>query len=295
MQHIQVRPARSEDKEAVLAFCQHTWPDHDDYIADVWDEWLADQHGCLFVVLWDGQPAAVDHVALVSDQEAWWEGLRVDPDYRGRGLVAALRPHLRAYTRASGAEVVRMAITSENTISLGMAQRSGFRRVGRYVLHQAPAGGQDDPLLMRLDEAELDLVWTFLKASRQFADVGRLYVSHRWVWQQLTSDRLAGHLAQGDVWGLRRSPSRLDALAILTPPQGDFPGLWVGYADGGPAHTAPLLSGLQRLASIQGKPVVGGHFPVQPALLDALAGAGYQRAMSAEVWVFEARLDELTR
>ena len=39
---LEVRPARAEDRDAVLAFCAHTWADGD-YIEFAWDNWLRDQ------------------------------------------------------------------------------------------------------------------------------------------------------------------------------------------------------------------------------------------------------------
>ena len=44
MTSTEIRPARPEDREAVLAFCMHTW-DWGDYIESVWDEWLHDPQG----------------------------------------------------------------------------------------------------------------------------------------------------------------------------------------------------------------------------------------------------------
>ncbi len=58
MPQIEIRPARSEDREAVLAFSSHTW-DWGDYIEYVWDEWLHDPQGMLFVATSDGQPVGV--------------------------------------------------------------------------------------------------------------------------------------------------------------------------------------------------------------------------------------------
>jgi hypothetical protein len=40
------RPVRPEDKDRIVAFTRNTWGDHeDDYIKDVFDEWLIDPRG----------------------------------------------------------------------------------------------------------------------------------------------------------------------------------------------------------------------------------------------------------
>ena len=43
-----IRPARSEDKAAVLAFTQNTFH-WGDYIDWVWDDWIADPQGSMIV------------------------------------------------------------------------------------------------------------------------------------------------------------------------------------------------------------------------------------------------------
>jgi GNAT superfamily N-acetyltransferase len=104
---VEVRPAREEDKAAVLAFCEQTWEHQEDYIYRVWDKWLADERGRIFVAVVDGLPVAMQRVVLMSDDEAWWEGLRVDPNYRGRGLVSVLRSPMEQYLLTQNIRVLR--------------------------------------------------------------------------------------------------------------------------------------------------------------------------------------------
>src|SRR5436853_4874457 len=92
MPETEIRPARPEDREAVLAFCKHTW-EWGDYIEYVWDEWLHDPQGVLFVATIDGRPVAISHLRMLSPTstpEAWLEGMRVDPAHRHQGLAIAL-------------------------------------------------------------------------------------------------------------------------------------------------------------------------------------------------------------
>src|SRR5256885_13713219 len=89
MDQLAVRAARQEDREAVLAFCAATW-EWGDYIEDVWDRWLNDPKGSLFVATLDGQPVGISHMQMLTPTDAWLEGLRVDPDYRQQGIAKAL-------------------------------------------------------------------------------------------------------------------------------------------------------------------------------------------------------------
>ena len=287
---VEVRPARPEDKEAVLAFCEHTWEDQEDYIRYVWDEWLADPNGRLFVALVEGKPVAIERVLLMSEHEAWWEGLRVDPQYRGRGLVAAMRPHARRYLEEHGITIGRMATASTNTIVQGMAARRGMQRVGRYVLYEAEA--VDAPLtrLRPFAPEDFEAVWAFLEASELFAAVHRLYASRGWAWQELTPQQLRQRLEGGTVWGFQED-ARVTAMAILSRPEDGENPLWPGYVDGAAEPLAELLRELRRLAHARGRAKVRGHFPIFDRVLQALEAAGYRRAWDPEVWVYERRYD----
>src|SRR5712692_1712753 len=90
MATVEVRPARPEDREAVLAFCRQTW-EWGDYIEYVWDEWLHDARGVLFVVTVEGKPAGVANMRMLNETDAWLEGMRVDPAHRQQGLSGSAR------------------------------------------------------------------------------------------------------------------------------------------------------------------------------------------------------------
>ena len=89
MPDFEVRPARPEDREAVLAFCQQTW-EWGDYLEYVWDEWLNNPQGKLFVATIDGQPVGVANIRMLNKTEAWFEGMRIDPTFRQQGIASAL-------------------------------------------------------------------------------------------------------------------------------------------------------------------------------------------------------------
>src|SRR6266496_3284069 len=55
MSNLEIRFARPEDRDPVLAFCNETWS-WGDYITNVWDDWLQNPAGQLFVATMDGQP-----------------------------------------------------------------------------------------------------------------------------------------------------------------------------------------------------------------------------------------------
>ena len=105
---IVVRRVTPADKEAVLAFATSTW-DGWDYIPSVFDHWVSAPDGVFLAVLpapaADGAPPldttgepldperviAISRVTFLSDEDAWIEGIRVDPRVRGMGIATVLQ------------------------------------------------------------------------------------------------------------------------------------------------------------------------------------------------------------
>lgn len=123
---INVRAASTSDKGAILSFCQGTFT-WGDYIAEVWDSWM--DQGDLLVATYDGIPVGVSHISYPSKYEAWFEGLRVHPDYRRHGVARALSAYGFELTRAKGAKVGRALIAGENIASQTLSSQAGFNKV----------------------------------------------------------------------------------------------------------------------------------------------------------------------
>ena len=82
------RPVRPEDKARIIAFTFNTWGDNeDDYIKDVFDDWLADPRGEFTAAVIDGQVVGIARLTDMGDDEWWFEGLRIDPAIAARALL----------------------------------------------------------------------------------------------------------------------------------------------------------------------------------------------------------------
>ena len=127
---IEVRQARPSDEDAVVAFTEDTWSDRDagDYLPGVFGEWVRtdgdDQRTVVATV--DGEVAGVGQGVLLSDTEAWAQGLRVDPEHRGRGVSAAVTRGVFDWARERGATVIRAMVFSWNVAGLGQARAMGY-------------------------------------------------------------------------------------------------------------------------------------------------------------------------
>jgi GNAT superfamily N-acetyltransferase len=244
---VAVRPARPHDRDAVLAFSTTTF-DGWDYIAEVWDDWVADETGRLLVATIetgpDGDPPvaadgsaiepgrviAVTHVAMLSSTEAWLEGIRVDPVVRGMGVATELQSGTLRSAADLGATVVRYVTGATNEGSLRLGARHGLLPLGSWRFHgrareddrAGPDGRPDVEAL--LAEAERDHLiltpdadaeaWFARVAADPTFQAGHALYEHRgWAFQSLTSDLFARHLAAREVMAL--GPDRSGHWSLL--------------------------------------------------------------------------------
>jgi ribosomal protein S18 acetylase RimI-like enzyme len=217
MSEIQIRQARAQDREAVLAFCAHTW-EWGDYIENVWETWLDDPTGLPLVALHEDRPVGLLHMQMLSETDAWQEGMRVDPDYRQRGIAHQLTLEAGAEAMRRGATTVRLLAESTNYASIHLVEQAHSRQVGAFALYTALPVTRVPQHNAGLDElslatsAALDEIVDYLNASNIFPAVGGLYYEGFTAYR-ISDTLLAEKIQAGQVYLLRRW-DRLDGLAI---------------------------------------------------------------------------------
>ena len=280
MAYTEIRPARPEDRNAVLAFCAHTW-EWGDYIEYVWDEWLHDPQGQMFVATVDGQAVGVAHFRMLSATEAWLEGMRIDPAYRQQGLATAINNTMLAEAMKRGATVARLITESTNTAAIRAMGHSFMRQVGAFVpframpVTTAPKSeyGMERPQLATT--ADIDEIVDYLNASNIFPAVGGLYYLGFTAYA-ITNDLLEAKVQAKHVYLLRRW-DRLDGLAIAEPRQGRHDNhLFIGYIDGTTEAISLIAYALRRMVHDMGLESVSAHAPDLMMVRDAFVGAEYE-------------------
>ncbi|WP_175501517.1 GNAT family N-acetyltransferase [Halogeometricum limi] len=222
-----VRAARPEDYDAVAAFTEDTWSDRggSDYIPDIYHDWIAEDDGetrQTFVVdLGSETPSAelgaIVQVVTLSPYEAWGQGLRVNPDYRGRGLAKAITRASFAFARDAGATVLRNMIFSWNVKSLGLARDTGYRPgiEFRWVnpVPDADATPESDAASLPAvfaDDADPDAAWAFWSESDTRAELRGLTLDaeESWALSTLTRERLHDAADEGRLLVVGSGPTR---------------------------------------------------------------------------------------
>ena len=195
---VNIRQARASDREAVVAFTEDTWPDRGgDYVPRVFDEWLETDGPTqrTFVATVGGDVAGICQGVMLSAHEAWAQGMRVNPDYRGRGISPELTDALFDWARDRGASVCRNMVFSWNAAGLGQSRSVGFRpRTEFRWAEPTPdpdAGGHPETARLRVVE-DPDTAWTAWTRSQGRDHLAGLSLAsdESWALAELTRERL---------------------------------------------------------------------------------------------------------
>ncbi|MFB6295818.1 MAG: N-acetyltransferase family protein [Halobacteriales archaeon] len=143
--NVSIRPAEPPDVEDVVAFTRDTWSEYEggDYLPDVFPRWVEDEdpERRTFVADAGGRAVGTLQAVLLSSHEAWLQGLRVDPEYRGEGIGTRLTHAGFRWARGKGASVARSMVFSWNESGLGLARAAGFEPAMEF----RPAHPEPDP------------------------------------------------------------------------------------------------------------------------------------------------------
>ena len=290
------RPVRAEDKPRVLHFTRNTWgEDEGDYIQYVFDDWLADPRGEFTAAVVSGEVAGIAKLTDMGGGEWWFEGLRIDPAYRRRGIAREFNRYHVELAKRLGGKVVRYMTGAENEGSQAIGTQAGFQHIITYRAYLADASGEfAQPLLLTSDDSPALTRWITSPLMRQLHGVYRA----AWTVKTLTEAEVQRALEAEIVYGLKDAADQLTAWAVLRPAEydedsedGEPQRLRIDHLDGEMSAVAELARQLRALAAARKWPVVSAGIGDYPPLIEALQAAGY--TLDAEhlgLWVLELKL-----
>lgn len=154
---ISIRPMTAADRHAVRAIYEAgiaTGNATFETSAPEWSQWDGSHHAehRLVATTRDGGVVGWTALSPVSDRCVYAgvaeHSVYVDPDRRGTGVGRALLEALVASTEAAGIWTIQTGIFPENTASLALHERCGFRVIGRRERIGRLAGVWRDTLLL---------------------------------------------------------------------------------------------------------------------------------------------------
>jgi GNAT superfamily N-acetyltransferase len=268
-----VRPANASDKIPLMSFIKDVWGGHD-YIPAVWDSWLHDRRGEMFVVEADGTPVGMNRVRFLEDGSAWFEGARVHPAFRGRGLASMLSENSIRFAAARGVRVFRLTSGSHNKAAHRQISRIMFRETARFSVYEPPKGKKPKPTgaANRLAPSDLLKVMGLLRTAKEFQLGGGVFW-HDFTAASLTKDVVSLLLAEGAVWRAG------NAVAVIRAgDEGEGDGEEVCYIGGPVSDSTRLVKALVGRDRNASERFV--FVPQRSPIISALRKEGYSRNFS---------------
>ncbi len=276
------RPARAEDTPYVLELTRTIW-EGDDYVPRVWESWLEDLSGHSGVAELDGRVVGVVRVNRITPHECWLQGLRVAPEFEGRGIASRLHEYILEYCEKNFTGIIRLATWKPQVRHL--CERTGFSEHGMYSEFIAETLDDHPSCLQRVSNFEWQVLLEQIFPQVNLPIYSRLMDSH-WKWNFPSQEILESGHQEGRVWN-----SRPDEILILR--EDEEEGELLPYLDWiycTSDRLADNLTEMRRLAAQQGYRRVGWAAPLESSVQIALDMAGFVRSWDGFVWIFEKEI-----
>lgn len=279
---IEVRAARAEDKEAVIAFCQKTFS-WGDYIPEVWNAWLEDTSGALLVATVRHQPVAILHVALLDSGVAWLEGMRVHLDFRRQGIGTKMDAQARALARQRGCLVARLATSINNIPAQKTLAAEGYHRVAQFNEWEAEPTRVDFSLIRVATQGDTSDILARWNNSETRTASHTVVPNRFWHWVEIDAKRLREQIAAGEV---RVTPRGFVLLPALD--ERDWNSLTIQTLDGDEETLVAVALATRGEAGYRGYTRVEAILAEHAPLNAALERAGYRR--EGGMFIYEQEL-----
>ncbi|HZY41412.1 MAG TPA: GNAT family N-acetyltransferase [Anaerolineae bacterium] len=288
------RPVELADKDRILAFTAHTWgADEGDYIQAVFDDWFADPTGEFTAALIDDRVVAIVMLSDLGDGEWWFEGLRVDPAFRRRGMASALNRYHVELARKLGGKVIRYMTGGENVGSQAIGSQAGFQHTITFAAHLAAADDEFD-VPLKLIRADVPAVQAWLDSPLMRYQHGAY--RDAWSVKTLTESEIERVITEQRAYGLKQADGRIAAWAMVREDSddtedGERKRLCVDHLDGEIEAVTELAQQLRALAATEHRPEISAGISDYPPLIEAMTQAGYRlNPDHFGLWIMELAL-----
>ena len=265
MTGLEVRPVRPADRARVGEMVAAVWDGHD-YIPQVFDEWVGDPGAWFQAGELGGEVAGIQRLRPIAPRIVWYEGLRVAPEQRRRGVARAMLEAAVAQARGLGFAEIRLATANPDAIAL--FRSAGFELLVAPRLWRGRRLEGDEPARMP-SPADAGRLFAYLQEDPALESYGGVFAHGEWA---LDADaELLGRLA-GE--GALRVTAGGRALAAVREGWGGER-LWAYFVSGSGAALHDLLLALRFEADSAGLTAVNLWAPDGHPGEDEFAATGY--------------------
>jgi len=211
-----------------------------------WATW-AEEPGQRISVREGGRMLGTLHVVVVGRDEAWLEGLWVEPAARGLGVAWRLVNEAEAIAARYGVTLMRAAVPASDETALAVANRMKFAQRSRAMVGLAELvnGSVSVPRVDRARPADVAAIISFVGSSPSLA-LWQGLIPLGWRFRQLRPELVRGLVKDGRVL---RSGARVEGATAYALRGSDAV---VAFLDGPPAHRQALYDAVADAARAAG-------------------------------------------
>ena len=196
------------DKEEIKAMSSGIW-DGNDYIPKVFDEWVKEEG--FYKAVFGDKIIGVCRYSRQPGGVLWLEGLRIHPDYQGKGYgsdVAGLFHHIVINKEHTA---LRFMTDVTNTKSIHLAEKRGFTTL--MELYHLEFQGRGSPVEGVRRETDPEAVKDMVFSSPEYHGYEGLYISN-WEAKEFTEELLEEEVKGGNCYCYVKDDELMGVLFI---------------------------------------------------------------------------------
>lgn len=290
------RKVSQSDRDRVLEISSKIW-DGEDFIEQVFDEWVRDTEGEFTLGEKDGNIVGFAKYTRLNDQEIWLEGIRVDEKYANQGFGKAITQYYLSRAKSEGAEVVRLSIHLDSRESIKIVEGLGFKKDGYFtmgwkLMDKAQTAIQTSNNVINIMSTAT--AWDLITRGNAYY-MSNGYIGFGWSFLKATYELVDKLVKEKRVYGMLRE-GKMSSVMILTEDSHEDGGLSIGFIDGDMAPMRELVQFAEQQALKLGMKYCEIMAPMDERLINVLELCGYQflseKYREVNVFVYSRKLIE---
>lgn len=164
-----------QDNADVTEFCKGIW-EGDDYVPDVWEDWVNESNGLLAVAEWNGHAIACSKISWISRGQWWLEGFRVDPAYQGLKIGACIHDYVTNWWLTHGDGTLRLMTDAGNVAVHRLCVKTGYVKTYEVCGYKADVLAEPtqnfSPVVNKLEAAQFGMESESIQTTDGLLDFG---------------------------------------------------------------------------------------------------------------------------
>jgi N-acetylglutamate synthase-like GNAT family acetyltransferase len=263
-----------------------------DYIAEVWDKWLKEKNGRVFIATIDGVPVGITHLNIDKPHEVWLGGARTDPNYRKIGVATAITKKCLDYAKRKGAKVARLTTASDNIAAQAVIKRLGFKPTAEFVEMTTEKIARETGKNSKwAEKTEADIAWNYLQTSESYRKAAGLYTT-LFHWFSLEKQDLRRFIQQRKAILHLNETSKIDGIMLIddiTAQEWRENTIQTCYIDGDYNEAFDMIKFLKSHCHALGVQKIYGFTCNHKPITTALEKLGFEQPDSMEI-VYEKKI-----